>query len=213
MTDSTPTPPGRRRYSEQALLDAALEVFGERGYRAAQMSEIAARAHTSKQTLYARLQSKEELYRRVLEREADRLKRILRREYARAAQQPLHELIQISVRALFDFAEQNRAGFEMLFRSDPSGPGSMEVYQQGLDDLIGYVSELTSATVARNGAWTPGRSSDLLAAAAVGVSLQVCRQAVAGGYQLSDAEALATAFTDAAFRGIDLDVIARVNAA
>jgi len=51
---------------EDALLDAAMELFGERGYAAATMDDLAARAHVSKATLYQHFPSKESLATRVV---------------------------------------------------------------------------------------------------------------------------------------------------
>jgi AcrR family transcriptional regulator len=46
----------------RAILEAAKDVFLERGYGAASMSEVAARVGGSKQTLYSYFSSKEELF-------------------------------------------------------------------------------------------------------------------------------------------------------
>ena len=53
-----------RRPSE--LLDAALEIFVERGYSAARLDDVAARAGVSKGTLYLYFANKEELFKAVV---------------------------------------------------------------------------------------------------------------------------------------------------
>ncbi|MGK5631639.1 TetR/AcrR family transcriptional regulator [Streptomyces sp. URMC 123] len=55
------------------MLDAAVAVFAERGYRAASMDDIAERAGVSKPLVYLYLNSKEELFGACVRREADAL--------------------------------------------------------------------------------------------------------------------------------------------
>src|SRR2546428_13985678 len=58
--------PGRprvpRAQRERAMLRAAADVFGERGYHGASMDEIAARAGITKPMLYSYFDSKEGLF-------------------------------------------------------------------------------------------------------------------------------------------------------
>lgn len=62
---TTPATPGRwqRRKADRPaeILSAALEVFDERGFRAARLDEIAARAGVSKGTIYLYYSNKEDL--------------------------------------------------------------------------------------------------------------------------------------------------------
>jgi AcrR family transcriptional regulator len=55
------------------LLDVATEVFLDKGFKGASMSDIARRAGASKQTLYARYPSKAALFAALVERKASRL--------------------------------------------------------------------------------------------------------------------------------------------
>ena len=56
----------------EAILDAAAEVFGERG-TAASMEEIARRACVSKQTIYNHFGSKPELIRALVDRRVEEM--------------------------------------------------------------------------------------------------------------------------------------------
>lgn len=57
----------RRKDARPAeILSAALDVFAERGFAAAKLDEVAARAGVSKGTLYLYFESKEELFRSVV---------------------------------------------------------------------------------------------------------------------------------------------------
>jgi AcrR family transcriptional regulator len=68
MSDLSP-PPTRQRRKEtrpQELLDAALELFVEKGFAATRSEEVARRAGVSKGTLYLYYPSKEELFKAVV---------------------------------------------------------------------------------------------------------------------------------------------------
>ncbi|WP_340376899.1 TetR/AcrR family transcriptional regulator [Streptomyces sp. SS7] len=59
-----------RAVREQQMLDAAVEIFGQRGYMAASMDEIAELAGVSKPLVYLYLNSKEDLFIACIRREA-----------------------------------------------------------------------------------------------------------------------------------------------
>jgi len=59
-----------RAVREQQMMDAAVRTFGQRGYRAASMDEIAELAGVSKPLVYLYLNSKEELFTACIRREA-----------------------------------------------------------------------------------------------------------------------------------------------
>jgi AcrR family transcriptional regulator len=59
-----------RAVRERQMLDAAVRVFGERGYRAASMDDIAELAGVSKPLVYLYLNSKEELFSACIQRES-----------------------------------------------------------------------------------------------------------------------------------------------
>ncbi|MEU6826219.1 TetR/AcrR family transcriptional regulator [Streptomyces atriruber] len=59
-----------RAVRERQMLDAAVRTFGQRGYRAASMDEIAELAGVSKPLVYLYLNSKEELFSACIRREA-----------------------------------------------------------------------------------------------------------------------------------------------
>ena len=72
MPASAPTPSRQRQRRKDArpleLLDAALELFVEKGFAAARAEEVAQRAGVSKGTLYLYYPSKEELFKAVIVR-------------------------------------------------------------------------------------------------------------------------------------------------
>jgi AcrR family transcriptional regulator len=67
-----------RAVREQQMLDAAVRIFGQRGYMAASMDEIAELAGVSKPLVYLYLNSKEDLFTACIRREASALTRAVR---------------------------------------------------------------------------------------------------------------------------------------
>jgi len=69
-TDPSPVPAARRERRKEArpgeLIDAALDLFVEKGFAATRVEEVAARAGVSKGTLFLYFQSKEELFKAVV---------------------------------------------------------------------------------------------------------------------------------------------------
>jgi AcrR family transcriptional regulator len=73
---TTPEPRTRQRRKEtrpQELLDAALELFVEKGFAATRTEEVARRAGVSKGTLYLYYPSKEELFKAVVRQKLSNL--------------------------------------------------------------------------------------------------------------------------------------------
>ncbi|MFF4231635.1 TetR/AcrR family transcriptional regulator [Streptomyces sp. NPDC001820] len=62
-----------RAVRERQMMDAAVQTFGQRGYRAASMDEIADLAGVSKPLVYLYLSSKEELFTACIRRESEAL--------------------------------------------------------------------------------------------------------------------------------------------
>ena len=69
MSDSVSASPRRRRKEERPseLIAAALDLFVDRGFAATRLDDVAARAGVSKGTLYLYFESKEALFKAVIE--------------------------------------------------------------------------------------------------------------------------------------------------
>jgi AcrR family transcriptional regulator len=67
MTIEPLTPERRRQQTREHLLEAAAQVFGERGYHGASLDDIAASAGFTKGAVYSNFKSKEDLFLALLE--------------------------------------------------------------------------------------------------------------------------------------------------
>ncbi|MET8989494.1 TetR/AcrR family transcriptional regulator [Nonomuraea wenchangensis] len=192
-----------RRFEKDDLLDAARAVFHAEGYAAAQVADIARRAGTTKPTLYARLGNKEQIYLRVVRREAEVFRGWVADAYERGTRLPLAELSRVGMEPLFRFAAERAEGFNLLFRGEKTGdlPATLR------REVVGDVTEqLTGLIRRRQETFGPdlGSTADTLAAACVGVALQVCEHTIDRGGDLNAARHLAARFVENAFHNLDL---------
>jgi AcrR family transcriptional regulator len=117
----------------QQLLDIGRELFGQRGFEATSIEEIAARADVSKPVVYEHFGGKEGLYAVVVDRE---MQALLER-FTSALSEPGHprEMLERAALVLLDYIEEETEGFRVLTRDAPvtSGVG-------GFSSLIGEVA-------------------------------------------------------------------------
>jgi AcrR family transcriptional regulator len=134
---SSPGPRPRVRMTgtqrRQQLLDVGRELFGQRGYEATSIEEIATRADVSKPVVYEHFGGKEGLYAVVVDREMQ----LLLDRFAAALSTPGHprELLERAALVLLDYIEEDTDGFRVLTRDSPvtSATGSFS-------SLIGEVA-------------------------------------------------------------------------
>ncbi|MET8639108.1 TetR/AcrR family transcriptional regulator [Streptomyces sp. NPDC004096] len=101
-----------RAVRERQMLDAAVQTFGQRGYTAASMDEIAELAGVSKPLVYLYLNSKDELFTACIRREAAALT-----EAVRAGVRPglgADRQLWEGLRAFFTHTAQNPDGWSIL---------------------------------------------------------------------------------------------------
>src|SRR3954447_987770 len=197
-----------RRFDSEDLLDAARAVFHADGYSAAQIANIAAKAGTTKPTLYARLGNKDEIYLRVVQREAETFGAWIAEAYGQAADLPLGQVATVGMQPLFRFAAERPEGFDLLFRGDRTGDRPATLRREAVNAVT---RELTALIERRQRAFGPalGPAAEGLAAACVGVALQVCEHAVEHGHDLETARQIAARFVESAFRDLDFDALPR----
>jgi AcrR family transcriptional regulator len=102
----------RRDVIEQA----ALEVFGERGYHGASIDEIARRSGVSAPVVYDHFESKQDLYKRLLERHQAELLELWRAQLA--GDDPPDRRLERALNAWFEYIESHPAWL-MIFRDAP----------------------------------------------------------------------------------------------
>src|SRR5437764_5949578 len=111
-------PSSRKRLTAEdrraAILDAALEVFGHRGYHAASIDEIAHAAGISKALIYEHFPSKRDLHVSLLEVHVHEI--FGRLADSAATSEPGEVRLRAGVDAFLGWAEEHGDAFRMLFR-------------------------------------------------------------------------------------------------
>lgn len=160
-----------RAVREQQMLDAAVRTFGQRGYRAASMDEIADLAGVSKPLVYLYLNSKEDLFTACIRREAAALTAAVRAgvEPGLPADRQLWEGLQ----AFFTHTAQNPDGWAVLhLQARTHGePFAAEVSAMR-EEIVAFVTQLIviAAREAHRDPSLPEREVAGLAEALVGAA-------------------------------------------
>ncbi|MFF3954712.1 TetR/AcrR family transcriptional regulator [Streptomyces sp. NPDC001890] len=160
-----------RAVREQQMMDAAVQTFGQRGYRAASMDEIAELAGVSKPLVYLYLNSKEELFTACIRREAKALV-----DAVRAGAEPglpADRQLWSGLRAFFTHTAEHPDGWAVLHRQARTHgePFAGEVTAMR-DELVAFVTGLIGAAAreAHQDPALPDRDVSGLAQALVGAA-------------------------------------------
>ncbi|WP_137994628.1 TetR/AcrR family transcriptional regulator [Streptomyces vilmorinianum] len=133
-----------RAVREQQMLDAAVQTFGQRGYQAASMDEIAELAGVSKPLVYLYLNSKEDLFTACIRREA---KALLAAVAAGVDPElPAEEQLWAGLLAFFTHTAEHPDGWAVLSRQARTHgePFAGEAAQMR-DEIVAYVGTLIGA--------------------------------------------------------------------
>ena len=139
--------PRRRLTGEErraAILDSALAVFGERGYHASSIDDIARAGGTSKALIYEHFDSKQELYAELLDRHAGELFKRLAAAIEEAGTAGSARLAA-GLDAFYGFVEEHRVAWRMLFR-EANDPEMVTV----LERIVGEVTRVVAALIAED---------------------------------------------------------------
>jgi AcrR family transcriptional regulator len=120
-------PPAERR---QLVLEAAGELFGERGYDAVTLDEIAARAQVTKPVLYRHFASKQALYLALLERHRADLPRFFERV---PADLEYEQRVEAILETWFDYVAERGYAWRMIFQ-DSGGGAEIDAFRRGNQD-------------------------------------------------------------------------------
>ena len=143
----------RRLPTEQrraTIVEAAGRLFGERGYDATRLDDIAAAAGVTKPILYRHFDSKKELYLALLARHRDDLAGF-------AAMIPeegtAEERLRPVLELWLDYVEARSYAWKMLFRDTGGGPEiaafRLEVHARARAVLAGIIASMSEARIPR----------------------------------------------------------------
>ena len=181
----TATPDARQRSNRlprherrRQLLDAALEVFVERGYHAAAMDEIAERAGVSKPVLYQHFPGKLELYLALLDSSAEELVRIM--QDALSSTTDNRQRVPATFMAFYDFVASAGETFRLVFESDLSNEPAVRVR---LDTVMSSCADMVSRFIAED-AGVSDAEAHLLGMALVGMAQVSARYWLSTGREI-----------------------------
>lgn len=126
----------------EQTLEAAHELFAERGYAAVTMDEIAARVGVTKPLLYNYFGNKERLYIACMEQAGDSLISTVAAAVGESANPG--DALGAGVRAFFTFLDTDRAAWAVLF--DETLPRGGEVFDR-VAAYRGQIAELVSGSL------------------------------------------------------------------
>lgn len=148
-----PSTPRRRLTAAQRrelIEQAATELFAERGYHGAGMSDIARRSGVSVPVVYDHVASKQELYRRLLERHYRELQAIWIEHLGSG--RPTEARLAGAVEAWFAYVETHPFASRVLFRATTGDPEidaiGREVAARSRDEMLPLLDREPAATAA-----------------------------------------------------------------
>ncbi|MFD3524752.1 TetR/AcrR family transcriptional regulator [Streptomyces sp. NPDC058653] len=149
-----------REVRERQMMDAAVATFGQRGYRAASMDEIAELAGVSKPLVYLYLNSKEELFTACIRREADALLAAVRAGVVEPGLAPDQQLWS-GLTAFFAHTAEHPDAWSVLHRQARTHGERFAAEVAGMrEELISFVTGLL-----REAAYTTPADRDVVGVA------------------------------------------------
>jgi AcrR family transcriptional regulator len=193
----------RYRLAEGSMLDAACAVFAAEGFDHAKMETIAARAGTTKPTLYARFGPKERLFATVLRREHELLNSWITAQYETGGDEPFHDRLHRWIGTYFDFVRERPDGFKLTFEGERHAAAAAAI-EELTDERIDRIARLISEVSGR----PAGTGPRVAAAAVVGMLRWCAREAIRHpGVDLGEIAAMAESLVYGAMRGLNVDVM------
>ena len=153
--DRPETPAPRTRRSRmtgperrEQLISVGRKLFADKGFEAATVEEVAARAKVSKPVVYEHFGGKEGLYAVIVDREVARL--LGGMTDALESTQGGRNLLEAAVLALLDYIEAEADGFRILVRDSPPGQ-STGSFASVMGDIATQVEGLLAKEFKRRG--------------------------------------------------------------
>ena len=183
-----------RAIREQQMLDSAISVFSELGYRSASMDTIAKHASISKPMLYLYYGSKEELFSACVVRESGRL--IDRLTAAATSSDGPRDALESVVRALLEFVDENTDSWNVVYRQAMAEPAFRDEVERTRSGLV----DLTTELLAQNSGDERSREVlEVVATALVGAGEAVANRVV---HQSMPRSVAASVVVELAWRGL-----------
>ncbi|MEV7991455.1 TetR/AcrR family transcriptional regulator [Streptomyces sp. NPDC086077] len=130
-----------RAVREQQMLDAAVQIFGQRGYIAASMDDIAELAGVSKPLVYLYLNSKDDLFTACIRREAQALFDAVRAGVRREV--PADRRLWDGLLAFFTHTAQHPDGWSVLhLQARTHGAAFAAEVTAMRADIVAFVTQL-----------------------------------------------------------------------
>lgn len=131
----------------EALVDAALEVFAERGFHGAPTTAIARAAGISQAYLFRLFPTKEELYIAAVARCYERITAVMRdaAERARAAGEPPLDHMGLAYVELLQDPTLLRGTLQAFAAASSGGPAIREAVRAGYGELVELIGRLSGA--------------------------------------------------------------------
>jgi AcrR family transcriptional regulator len=197
----------RHRVSGDEMLDAACAVFAAEGFDHAKMETIAARAGTTKPTLYARFGPKERLFAIAVRREHELLSAWVVAQYDEGPDEPFHLRLHRWITTYFDFVRERPDGFRLTFEGERHAAAAAAI-EEVTDERIDRLAHLITGITGRPN----GAGPRVLAAAINGLLRWCAREAIRHpGVDIDEVAALAESMVYAAARGVKLDVMDKIT--
>ena len=136
----------RRRLSaeqrRELILQAAAQVFAERGYEGASIDEIAKAAGVTAPVIYHHFASKQALHAELLELHSEAL--VAQAQALGTAHPPdsAGRLMRHTIEAFFAFVQEHPFAWRMLFRDPPSDPAVASTHRRLQADATRAIAEL-----------------------------------------------------------------------
>src|SRR5882724_7129701 len=137
------------------------------------MTAIAARASTTKPTLYARFGSKDGLFAAAVEREYDLRKERLFAAYATGEDERFHRRLHLWTAAYFDFVRERPDGFALISEGERN-PAGAAVIERANSEIVDRIADL----VVRVSGHESRRGARLVGSMIAGMLRSCAREAV-----------------------------------
>ncbi|GAA1482058.1 TetR/AcrR family transcriptional regulator [Gordonia sinesedis] len=187
-----------RAVREQQMLDAAVKVFSEHGFRDTSMDAIAAEAEISKPMLYLYYGSKEELFGATIARESGKFIDAMAVGFDPSLRQS--EQARTVVKEFLRFVDEHRQSWNMLYRVAVGSASFSSIVRESRRQVTDMITELI-----RRGTTVEGARDidfELTAVALVGAGEAVADRISEGDVDLETATDLLVGITWRGLKGV-----------